>query len=81
MTDLLGLLPGSACPHYDGEARRRPVYTDLVSKGFPPGYAADDDAALHFLGTELHEVVAARPGASAYRVEPSGETPLEPRLL
>ena len=26
MRDGLGFLPGSACPHYDGEERRRPVY-------------------------------------------------------
>jgi peptidase E len=79
--DGLGLLPGSACPHYDGEDRRRPVYMSLVAEGFPPGYAADDGVALHFAGTELAEVVSAREGARAYRVEPDGETPLEPRLL
>src|SRR5581483_3110763 len=31
MRDGLGFLPGSACPHYDGEGRRRPVYTALVA--------------------------------------------------
>jgi peptidase E len=79
--DGLGFLPGSACPHYDGEVRRRPVYRELVANGFPPGYAADDGAALHFLGTELEEVVAAEEGARAYRVEPDGETPIPSRLL
>ena len=58
LRDGLGLLPGSFCPHYDGEERRRPVYRSLVDDGFPAGYAADDDAALHFDGTELREVVA-----------------------
>jgi peptidase E len=81
MRDGLGFLPGSACPHYDGESRRREVYPTLVAKGFPPGYAADDEAALHFVGTELREVVATRAGARAYRVEPGAETPLEARLL
>ena len=81
MRDGLGLLPGSACPHYDGEERRRPVYTELVANGFPPGYAADDGAALHFVGTELEEVVAVADGARAYRVEPGAETPIETRLL
>lgn len=76
MRDGLGFLPGSACPHYDGEERRRPVYRDLVNNGFPPGYAADDAAALHFVGTELHEVVAVEEGAQAYRVEPGSETAL-----
>jgi peptidase E len=81
MRDGLGFLPGSACPHYDGEELRRPVYTRLVADGFPPGYAADDAAALHFVGTELHEVVAAEDGAQAYRVETGGETPIPARLL
>ena len=35
MRDGLGFLPGSACPHYDGEGERRPVYTRLVGEGLP----------------------------------------------
>ena len=35
MRDGLGLLPGSACPHYDGEERRRPVYRQLVERRLP----------------------------------------------
>lgn len=81
MRDGLGFLPGSACPHYDGEERRRPVYQELVANGFPPGIAADDAVALHYVGTELQEVVAARAGAEAYRVEPGHETALKPRIL
>lgn len=81
MRDGLGFLSGSACPHYDGEERRRPVYQELVANGFPPGLAADDGVGLHFVGTELAEVVSARDGARAYRVEPGSETPIEPRLL
>jgi peptidase E len=79
--DCLGFLPGSACPHYDGEERRRPVYTQLVATGLPAGVAADDDVALHYVGTELRETVTSREGAAAYRVEPDGERPLETRLL
>jgi peptidase E len=81
MRDGLGFLPGSACPHYDGEDRRRPVYQELVAAGFPSGIAADDAVGLHFVGTELKEAVAAREGGRAYRVEPGSETPLEPRFL
>jgi dipeptidase E len=81
MRDGLGFLSGSACPHYDGEERRRPVYTQLVADGFPPGLAADNGAVLHFVGTELREVVATEAGARAYRVEPGAETPLDARLL
>ncbi len=79
--DGLGILAGSFCPHYDGEELRRPVYRELVANGFPAGYAADDDAAFHFVGTELREVVTARPGARGYRVERGSETPIPARLL
>ena len=79
--DGLALLPGSFCPHYDGEELRRPAYRALVDEGFPSGYAADDDAALHFVGTELSEVASARPGATGYRVEQGTETPIEARSL
>ena len=81
LRDGLAILPGSFCPHYDGEELRRPVYRDLVDEGLPPGYAADDGAALHFVGTELREVVASQPGARAYRVEAEAETPIESRML
>ena len=79
--ECLGLLPGSACPHYDGEELRRPIYTQLVRDGFPAGIAADDDVALHYVGTELQEVVTTRAGATAYRVTAAGEAPLEAKLL
>jgi len=70
LQDGLGFLPGSACPHYDGEARRRPTYQGLVQrKILPPGVAADDGAAIHFVGSTIHRCVASRPNAKAYRVE------------
>jgi peptidase E len=68
LDDGMGLLPGSACPHYDGEAERRPTYQRLVGEGMAGGYAADDYAALHFVGRKLHRCVASRPGAGCYRV-------------
>jgi len=79
--ECVGFLPGSACPHYDGEERRRPVYNRLVAEGLAPGVAADDDVALHYVGSKLREAVTSREGAAAYRVEADGESPLETRLL
>jgi peptidase E len=71
LTGALGFIPGSHSPHYDGEPTRRPRYQQLIADGIlPAGYAADDGAALIFHGSELVEVVAAGPGARAYRVEP-----------
>ncbi len=81
LRDGLGLLPGSACPHYDGEADRRPTYHHLLAQGFPAGYAADDGAALVFRGTELEACVASRPGAGCYRVAADGGSVAEEALL
>ncbi|MEX2210499.1 MAG: peptidase E [Gaiellaceae bacterium] len=77
--DCLGWLPGSCCPHYDGEANRRPAYRRLLAEGFPPGIAIDDHAGVRYEGTELVEVVSAVEGAGAYRVDRDGETPLPVR--
>ncbi len=82
----LGFLQGSNCPHYDGEAERKPSYHRLLSEGLiSDGYAADDGVALHFLGTQLDRIVSSRPHAKAYQLEKVGETvkesPLEPTFL
>jgi len=82
----LGWLPGTACPHYDGETERRPSFHRLLAAGrIPPGYAADDGAALHFVDGSLAEVVASRPAARAYRLAIEegvvAETALPQRVL
>jgi dipeptidase E len=81
MRDGLGFLPGSACPHYDDEELRRPFYRDAVERGFPAGYAADSGVGLHFVGTELVEVISPREGATGYRVERGVEIPLPARSV
>jgi dipeptidase E len=82
LDDGLGLLAGSACPHYDAELRRRPLYRELVDAGrLAPGWAADNDAALHFRDGEFVEAVTLREGAAAYRVEPGSETRIAARVL
>ena len=77
----LGLLPHSNCVHYDAEPTRRSGYRELVAGGMTPGYAAEDGVALHFVGPELADVVASRPGKRAYHVTADAETPLEARHL
>lgn len=85
LNDGLGFLPGSHCPHYDGEAERRPLYHQLIQEGLAAGYAIDEDAAIHFVDGQVAEVVTAREGAGAYRVERIDgsvvETPLPSRRL
>lgn len=74
----LGLLPGSLCVHYDGEADRRPTFHALLAEGkLGAGYAADDGAALCFEGMALREVVTSRPAARAYQVEMGPEGVVE----
>jgi peptidase E len=71
--NCLGFLAGSNCPHYDGEADRRPVYQRCVREGtLKAGYAADDGAALHFIGADLKAVVSSRQSARAYSVRLNG---------
>ena len=82
----LGLLPGSCCPHYDGERERRPTYLRLVLGGeLGPGFGVDDGAALHFVDEHLKCVVTSRPEAKAYVVEVAegkiSERPLETTYL
>lgn len=65
----LGFLKGSNCPHYDGEANRRPSYQELIATGkIKSGFATDDGVALHFIDQELKEIVTSRLNAKAYKV-------------
>jgi peptidase E len=81
LNDGLGLLSGSFCPHYDGDEERRQAFLQAVRDGVvPPGFAADEDAAVLFDGSTC-EAVAQREGASAYRVTSEGEEPLQMRSL
>jgi dipeptidase E len=65
----LGFLPGTCCPHYDGEVDRRPSLHAFVKRGqVPAALAFDDGAAGHFVGRRLHRVITWRPDARGYRV-------------
>jgi dipeptidase E len=78
----LGFLPGSFCPHYDGEAQRRPAFQRLVASGeLPEGYAADDGVGILFEGMEVADIATSRVGRSAYRVAGSTESVLAAREL
>jgi peptidase E len=65
----LGLLPWSNTVHYSSEPGRREALFAWLRDGMAPAYAADDGAALHFVGDDVAQVVASRPEARAYRVE------------
>jgi len=81
LRDGVRLLSGSACPHYDSEERRRPVYAREIAAGLPPGIALEDSVAAAYEDERLAEVVSARPDGRAFRVDASGEHPLAVRVL
>jgi peptidase E len=80
LRDGLGWLPGSACPHYDGEEMRRPVYRELVANGFPDGVAAEDGVGLLYDRGELTEAVSWRQDGAAFRVKRDGGDVSEERI-
>jgi dipeptidase E len=69
----LGMLRGSACPHYDGEALRRPRFTRLIASGvLPAGTAIDDGAGAFYEGRRLVRCATTRPAARVWRVTRRG---------
>jgi peptidase E len=67
--DCMGFLRGSCCPHYDGEAERRPAYHALIQRGeIASGYAVDDRVAAHFNHGRLERVVSKKTGSTSYYV-------------
>lgn len=84
--DGLGFLPGSCCPHYDGEAQRRPSLHKLLASGeISAGVAIEDWTGVHFIGDEIHKVITSKRGARAYSMRAAHgsvqEVPLAPECL
>jgi peptidase E len=81
VTNALGFLPYSNGVHYDSEARRRPLFEQLIAGGaLPDGYATDDGVGLVYRGTELEEAVTEVSGKGAYIVRRDGERAVEERI-
>ena len=67
--DCMGLLAGCCCPHYDGEADRKPAVENFLQNGFIDScYSLDDGAALHFKNGEIHSSVSFYKRSHAYQV-------------
>jgi len=81
LRDGLQLLKGSACPHYDSQERRRPVYAREIAAGLAPGIALDDAVAARYEDERLIEIVSAKSSGRAFRVDASGEHPLAVRPI
>jgi dipeptidase E len=63
----LGLLPFTACPHYDGENRQQ-NFQKLIARDGGIGIALDDCAAFEVIDDQ-YRIITSRDGAGAYRVE------------
>jgi peptidase E len=81
LRDGLGMLTGSACPHYDSQEARRPVYAREIAAGLSPGIALEDGVAARYDDERLVEVVSARADGRAFFVDAKGERPLGVRTL
>lgn len=81
----LGFLSGSCCPSYDSEPARRSAYRQMVGSGeMLPGFALDDDAALHLIDGTILRVATSRSQAGAWFLSQGeflNEVPLETQCL
>jgi peptidase E len=81
LVEGLGLLPHSNCVHFDCERDREGAFRAHLLDGMCAGYAAEDGAALHFVGEKLSGVVTSRPKAKAYRMRRTEAGRIERRAL
>ena len=84
--DCLGFLDGSACPHFDGEEDRSPIFLSLVESGeLSDGLALDDGVGALYVDGNIREVVSSRASSRGYLVKnikgKSSAEELQPRYL
>ena len=67
--ECLGFVKGSCCPHYDGEADRKPSVAKFLLDGdIVSCYALDDGSALHYKNGIIYTTVSFYKGAHTYQV-------------
>jgi peptidase E len=64
----LGMLRGSACPHYDDDDRRRSYRAMIQVGAVSEGVAAEGCVGLHYVDGRLARAVTSRPGRTAVKV-------------
>ena len=68
--DCMNILKGTCCPHYDGEANRRPsVENFLKNKDLDSCLCIEDGAALHYENNELKTSISFYKDKNAYKVK------------
>ena len=64
--ECLGILKGSACPHFDGEENRRPTLIKFIKDGIlNGGIALDDGVGALYIDEELIECVSSSKNKNA----------------
>lgn len=65
----LGILHGSCCPHFDGEADRQERYRELINlETMPEGIALDDGAAALFINEKFEKLVTSSPNKKLHHI-------------
>jgi len=78
----LGLLKGSHCPHFDGEAYRAPIYKKwIIENKIQSGYAVDDGVGIHFVDGKFQKAVSSRPNAKAYYLSKTASNQLGSEVI
>ena len=69
----LGLIAGSACPHFSSEpARKQAFEAAIASRQLQSGIAIDDGVGVHIINGVVAEIVRARSSGSAYLLASDG---------
>ncbi len=67
--DCLNIIPGCACPHYDGEEDRRPsVYKFIENNDIESCLAIEDGAAAHYKNNILYKTLCFYENKNVYTV-------------
>lgn len=70
----LGLVAGSACPHFSSEPARKQAFEEVIaSRQLQSGIAIDDGVGVHIINGVVADIVRARSSGSAYLLVPNGD--------
>ena len=79
--DCMNFIPQTACPHYDGEANRRPsVHAMLEQDKIESCYAIEDGAAVHFKNEVFDTALGFMKDKTAYLVSKENDKITEKNL-
>ena len=78
----LGLIAGSACPHFSSEPDRKQAFeAAIASRQLQSGIAIDDGVGVHIINGVVAEIARARSSGSAYLLAPDGDMNTQQPLM